>query len=357
MEIEDMAGSPSTSDLQASLAESAAREAHSRQAAFEASAWLAAIVENSDDAILSKTLDGIILSWNAGAEKLFGYTVDEAVGQSITIIIPQDRFHEEEAIIRQLRAGEKVRPFETVRRRKDGNSVDISLTVSPVKDATGKVLGASKIARDITPSKKAAERQALLLREMNHRVKNLFALTAALVSISARSAEDVDELADDLSARLAALSRAHALILPHHSSATTEELDVTLMALLQIILAAHESRDKRISIEGDDTPIGRQALPTFALVLHELATNAAKYGGLATAEGKLAISVAIDSGQMTLTWRETGAPARSDPTGPEGFGSRLERASVTSLNGSIERHWLENGLEMVLQFPIRDLSR
>ena len=111
-----MPASLSKSDLQASLAESAAREARSRQEAFEASAWLAAIVENSDDAILSKTLDGIIMSWNAGAEKLFGFTADEAIGRPITIIIPEDRLHEEESIIRQLRAGEKVEHFDTVRR-------------------------------------------------------------------------------------------------------------------------------------------------------------------------------------------------------------------------------------------------
>lgn len=353
-----MAGSPSKSDLQSSLAESAAREADSRREAFEASAWLAAIVENSDDAILSKTLDGTILSWNAGAEKLFGYTADEAIGQPITLIIPEDRLHEEETIIRQLRAGEKVHSFETVRRRKDGDLVHISLTVSPVKDATGKVLGASKIARDIGPSKHAAERQALLLREMNHRVKNLFALTAALVSISARSATDADELAEDLTARLSALSQAHALMLPHHDSDTIEERDVTLAALLKMILAAHEDRDApRITIEGDDTPIGRQALPTIALVLYELATNAAKYGGLASADGKVAIAVAVDREHMTMTWRETGAPERHEPAAPEGFGSRLEKASVTSLHGTIERHWLDRGLEVVLRFPLCDLNR
>lgn len=353
-----MVASPSKTDLQASLAESVAREASSRREAFEASAWLAAIVENSEDAILSKTLDGTILSWNAGAEKLFGYSAAEAVGQPITLIIPEERLHEEEAIIRQLRAGEKVSPFETVRRRKDGSLVDISVTVSPVKDAAGKVIGASKIARDITPAKIASERQALLLREMNHRVKNLFALTAALVSISARSADDVDELASDLTARLTALSQAHALMLPRHEGDMTDEADVKLTALLNMVLAAHEAREaSRITIEGDDILIGRQALPTVALILYELATNAAKYGGLASAGGRLAISIVIAGNRLTLTWRETGAPHRPDPSGPEGFGSRLEKASVKNLHGVIERRWLEDGLEIELQFPLVDLTR
>lgn len=353
-----MASSQDRIDLETSLAESTAREANSRREASEASAWLAAIVENSDDAILSKTLDGVILSWNAGAEKLFGYPAEEAIGQPITIIIPEDRLHEEEEIVRQLRVGEKVHHFETVRRRKNGTLIDISLTVSPVKDATGKVLGASKIARDITPTKNAAERQALLLREMNHRVKNLFALTAALVSISARSSNDVRELASDLTARLTALSQAHALMLPHHDSDSAEGSDVTLTTLLKMVLAAHEDGfSSRITIDGDDTPIGQQALPTIALILYELATNAAKYGGLASAEGRLAILTTITGEWMTLTWREAGAPKRPDPTGVEGFGSRLEKASVTSLHGSIERHWLDDGLEIVLQFPVDDLGR
>jgi len=353
-----MTASPSESSPQTSLAESAALDAANRQEVFEASAWLAAIVKNSDDAILSKTLDGIILSWNADAERLFGYTAEEAIGQSITLIIPQDRLHEEEAIIRQLRAGETVDHFDTVRQRKDGSMVDISLTVSPVKDATGNVLGASKIARDITPSKHAAERQALLLREMNHRVKNLFALTAALVSISARSATDIDALAADLTARLSALSKAHALMLPPHDNDTAEVPNVTLTALLKMILAPHDGHEPpRITIEGDDTPIGKQALPTIALVLYELATNAAKYGGLASDDGRLAILVNIEDDLMRLAWRETGAPDQPDTTRAEGFGSRLERASVTSLHGSIARSWLDRGLEILLQLPLEDLGR
>lgn len=113
-------------------------------------ARLAAIVESSDDAIISKSLDGTIVSWNEGAERLFGYTAEEAVGQPVTMLIPEDRNNEEPEILRRIRAGQKVDHYETVRRRKDGSLVDISLTVSPLTDADGKIIGASKIARDIT---------------------------------------------------------------------------------------------------------------------------------------------------------------------------------------------------------------
>src|SRR6202521_6312824 len=111
---------------------------------------LADIVDSSDDAIVSKTLDGVITSWNKSAERLFGYTREEAVGQHITLIIPKDRRDEEVKIVERLRRGERVDHFETVRVRKDGTLLDLSLTISPLKDSAGRVIGASKIARDVT---------------------------------------------------------------------------------------------------------------------------------------------------------------------------------------------------------------
>jgi PAS domain S-box-containing protein len=121
----------------------------------DASRRLAAIVESSDDAIIGKSLDGIISSWNRSAERLFGYTAEEAIGQHITLIIPPARLDEESMIIEQLRRGQRVDHFETIRMRKDGTLVDISLTISPIKDSSGRVVGASKVARDITEHKRA----------------------------------------------------------------------------------------------------------------------------------------------------------------------------------------------------------
>jgi PAS domain S-box-containing protein len=120
----------------------------------EATGHLAAIVSSSDDAIISKDLNGIILSWNAAAERLFGYTADEAVGQHITLIIPKDRTGEETFVIGRIRAGLTVDHYETIRRRKDGSMVEISLSVSPIHNRDGLVVGASKIARDITEQKR-----------------------------------------------------------------------------------------------------------------------------------------------------------------------------------------------------------
>jgi PAS domain S-box-containing protein len=137
-----------------------------RMQAERAGDLLAAIVDSSDDAIVSKTLDGVITSWNNSAERMFGYTREEAVGQHITLIIPKDRRDEEVKIAERLRRGERVDHFETVRVRKDGTLLDLSLTISPVKDVAGRVVGASKVARDITERKQVeqalAERARLL---------------------------------------------------------------------------------------------------------------------------------------------------------------------------------------------------
>src|SRR5215470_10395701 len=117
--------------------------------------WLAALIDSADDAIISKTLEGIITSWNAGAQRIFGYTADEVIGKSVTILIPEDHLDEEPAILARLRAGIRIEHYETVRVTKDGRLVDISLTVSPIKGPNGEIVGASKIARDITEQKQA----------------------------------------------------------------------------------------------------------------------------------------------------------------------------------------------------------
>jgi PAS domain S-box-containing protein len=128
-----------------------------RRRAEHAQAHLAAVVESSDDAIVTKSLEGTITSWNAGAARIFGYSAEEAVGRSITLIIPPDRYHEEVGILERLRRGERIDHYETIRRRRDGSLLDISISVSPVRDASGRIVGASKIARDITAQKMAAK--------------------------------------------------------------------------------------------------------------------------------------------------------------------------------------------------------
>lgn len=142
-----------------------------RKEAEEIRNRLAAIVESSDDAIVSKTLDGIITSWNAAAERLFGYSAGEAVGKHITLIIPVELYGEEEEIIAKLRRGMRIQHFETVRQRKDGRRIEVSLTISPVKDATGRIIGASKIARDISERRELERRKDEFISMASHELK------------------------------------------------------------------------------------------------------------------------------------------------------------------------------------------
>ena len=161
------------------------RDVSDRKQAERAQAYLAAIVDSADDAIIAKDLNGIIQSCNAAAERVFGYSAAELVGRPVRMLIPQDRQSEEDEILARLRRGGRVDHFETVRVRRDGRTIDVSLTISPVRDASGTIIGASKIARDIT-ALKAADRERVRLLEENA------AITAALNDVGAIVASDLD---------------------------------------------------------------------------------------------------------------------------------------------------------------------
>lgn len=154
------------------------RDITERRGAEQISLHLAAIVESSDDAIISKNLEGIIMSWNRGAERIFGYTAHEAIGKPILMLIPNERVAEETTIIEKLKRGERIDHFETVRLAKDGTKVDISLSVSPIKDKTGKIVAASKVARDITERRQVERKlreQAEIIKTINQTVRQLSA--------------------------------------------------------------------------------------------------------------------------------------------------------------------------------------
>ena len=315
----------------------------------------AAIIQSSHDAILSKNLDGVIMTWNQGAEELFGYTAEEAVGKSVTMLIPRERHDEEPAILSRIRRGEYIDHYETVRQRKDGSLIDISLTVSPIKDSLGRIVGASKIARDVTERKRAQEQLRLLLREMDHRVRNLFTISSGLVVLSARSAKTPDELATKVRERLAALARAHALLL----SKTSEEAGdakpaMTLQSLIRAILSPYDDLAggaSRFAVAGPDMPISGGAVTGLALLLHEFATNAAKYGALSTPTG----SIIVCSPQaIGFSWNGRSAedPESEHQGEGEGFGGVLVRATIKrQLDGDISRVWAPEGLTIKLSIP------
>ncbi|MBX6321090.1 MAG: PAS domain S-box protein [Rhodospirillaceae bacterium] len=332
---------------------------HRRQA-DETSGRLASIVESSQDAIVSKDLDGVIRSWNHGAEMLYGYTPEEAVGQSIMILVPPDRRDEEARILDRVRRGQRVDTYETVRCRKGGIPVTVSLAVSPVKDAWGRVVGASHIARDITERRQAQEQQELLLREMNHRVKNLLALASGVATLSARGAGASDEVVHAIQDKLSVLARAHELTLPRLVGLQPEAEPVaSLHALIRTIVSPYDQPSAgggRIILRGPDTNVGRRAVTSLALLLHEFATNAVKYGALSSPAGRIEVDVDVGDDEVMLTWREHGGPPVTAPRPGEGFGSVLAcRAVKGQLAGRIAQDWRPEGLAIRLNVPLANL--
>jgi PAS domain S-box-containing protein len=298
---------------------------------------LASIVESSDDAIVSKSLDGIITSWNRGAERVFGYSAEEAVGQPITIVIPEDRQSEERDILTRIRRGERIDHFETIRRRKHGNLIVVSLTVSPVKNAAGKIVGASKIARDITEQKRSQEQIAILAREAEHRSKNLLANVQAAVNLS--NADTADGLKRAIVGRIQALANVHSLF------AESRWIGAELSTVATQELAPYvEKNERRIRIDGPPVLLEPNTAQAVAITLHELATNAAKYGSLSAAEGQVELKwLHKTDGQLILSWTETGGPPVQTPT-HQGFGGRVIERLIGQLKGSARFDWRTDGL-------------
>lgn len=204
----------------------------------------------------------------------------------------------------------------------------------------------------------AARAKDILLREINHRIKNLFSLTAGLISVSARSATTVEELSSDLRSRMHALSRAHELTLPDLTrSADQSATSTTVTQLLDAILDPHrQAGGAHISVSGDDAQLRGSALTSLALLLHELATNAVKYGALSAPEGRLEIDLARDDERLHLVWNERAASPLSIDISREGFGTTLERAALQGLKGDLSREWRTDGLKLELVVPLSSLS-
>ena len=306
--------------------------------------FLAAIVESSDDAIISKNLDGVILSWNRGAERLFGYAAEEAVGKPITMLIPEDRQDEEVEILARLRRGERIEHFETIRQRKNGNLIVVSLTVSPIKNAEGSIVAASKIARDITEQRRSQELIASLAREAEHRSKNLLANVQATVNLS--RADTVEGLKQAIEGRIQALANVHSLFVE------TRWVGAELSTIAEHELAPYSERDqRRVRIGGPQVLLEPNTAQAIAVALHELATNAAKYGALSVASGRLDVSWTHESnGEIALNWTETGGPPVQPPT-RKGFGTRIVERMIAQLKGEAHFDWRAEGLvcEIVLQ--------
>ena len=308
-----------------------------RKRSEEAALRLAAIIESSDDAIISKDLDGIITSWNRGAERIFGYLAEEIIGKPITILIPPDHQKEEDAIIERIRRGQRIDHYETIRQRQHGSLIDVSLTISPLRNAQGKIIGASKIVRDITERKRSEAQIVNLAREAEHRTKNILATVQATVRLShSNTSDDLKKL---IEGRISALAKVHTLFV--QSRWTGAEL-YTLVT--QELLPYRGESEARVRISGPAVMLEPNTAQTIAISLHELATNAAKYGSLSVADGhvEIAWSRAAD-GRLSLRWIELGGPTVTPPT-HHGFGTRIIENMIGQLGGKVRFDWRDQGL-------------
>jgi PAS domain S-box-containing protein len=324
------------------------RDVTQRKAAEAASAHLAAIVESSSDAIASKSLDGTILSWNAAAERMFGYAPEEIIGQPVTRIIPPERLDEETRILEKLRRGQRIQAFETLRVAKDGRIFPVSLTISPIFDRAGVTIAASKIVRDISERKKREATIELLLRELDHRSKNLMSLVMSIARHTAASSPG--EFIDRFGRRIQALAANQNLLVRNDWRGT----DVGELVRAQLAHLADVVGDK-VTLAGPSVRLCSEAAQCIGIAVHELATNASKHGALSVPNGKVEVvwrrETTRDGDRFTISWRERDGPPVSAPA-RSGFGTTLLTTMARmTLSAEVELDYAPSGLSWHLSCP------
>jgi two-component sensor histidine kinase len=269
----------------------------------------------------------------------------EAIGQPVVMLIPADRQDEERSILDRVKGGERIH-FETVRVRKDGSTVPISLTISPVRAPEGHIVGASKIARDITERRQTQERQQFLLRELQHRTQNLFTVIQSVARSTLVEPLSLAEAAKVLDGRLHALAGTHRLL----ADAAFE--GAQLSEIVRWELAPFSDY---LSLSGDDILVHTLAAQQFALTVHELTTNAIKYGALSAPTGRVSVVFDVEraNGASTFTflWKETGGPKVTLPK-RKGFGSVILLEGAKQFAEHVALEFEPDGLRYAARFPL-----
>ncbi len=318
------------------------------QAEF-ARSYLAAIIDSSDDAIIGEDLTGRVTSWNAGAHRMYGYTGEEAIGRMVAeLVVASGDEARDVSLVEQIRDGGRIEPFDTVSRRREGNLIDTSMSLSAVKDGSGAIVGVSRIIRDATKRLQADKEKALLLGELDHRVKNILAVVAAIVSQTLRSARSPEAFVESMEGRIKALTKSHSLLTQDGGS------KATLAIILRTELAPYQDNANRVTFSGPNVVLTPRAGLAIAMAIHELTTNAAKYGALSLATGRVSItwSVAGNPARLSLNWTESEGPLIKPPS-RSGFGGVLiERSLVFELDGQVERTFPPQGMKCAIELPL-----
>ncbi|MGC2082508.1 MAG: PAS domain S-box protein [Bradyrhizobium sp.] len=326
------------------------RDIGEKKQAERGAAMLAAIITSTTDGVVSKTLDGIITSWNKSAERILGFTEADMLNTSIRRIIPADRQAEEDRILATVLAGDIIDNFETVRIRNDGTLIDVAVTVSPVRDASGRIVGASKIVRDITDKRQTRDQLHTLLAEVNHRSKNLLSLVQAIARQMTRQGHQLD--LDRFLERLQALTGNQDLLIQNGWRF------IPLADLIRAQLRSFgDAIGNRIRIEGPSIELTPESAQAIGMAIHELATNAAKFGALANHEGRVDIGWTRDDLSFTMHWIEQDGPQVAPPK-RRGFGSKVISDMVRlSLDGTVDVLFPLSGLRWHLACPIGRITR
>jgi PAS domain S-box-containing protein len=327
------------------------------------------VLDSATDGVYCVDTDGATTMCNAAFLNMLGFQrVQDAIGRKLHDVIHHthpdgSRYPKEECpIYRTAKDGGTAHVEYELFYRLDGTSFPVEYWVSPiVRD--GKRQGAVCTFIDITERRRAQEHQSLLVRELNHRIKNLFAITGGMIALSARSATTPEEYATNIRGRLDALALAHDLILPSAGGDAGAIVDPTgLETLLRKILSPYvelrsDYHSARFVLDGPSVPLGARTVTTFALILHELATNAAKYGALSVEEGSLRITWTCIDNVLLMKWEESGGPTLSGPPKSEGFGTALSNHSVRNqFGGALSHRWDLKGLSVELTVPMERLS-
>jgi len=312
-------------------------------------AYLAAIVSSSDDAILAHDLAGVITSWNVGAQRLFGYSTDEAVGQPIRMLIaPGGADHGTSR--GAVTADNNAARYETVRWRKDGSLVEVFESISPVRGAGGAIVGMAQIIQDDSARRAADREKALLLDELDHRVRNILATVSSVVAQTLQSELSPEAFAASIEGRIMALSRAHGLLTLDGQGGGDLE------ALVRTELAPYDDAEGRVTIGGPTVTLTPKAGMAFAMAMHELATNAAKYGALSVSKGRISVtweqSGSVDAAAVRICWMESNGPPVVAPS-RRGFGTTLiERALGYEVDALVTRTFDPAGLSCLIDLPL-----
>ena len=321
-----------------------------RKRADTYTARMAAVALASHDALFGLTTGGYIETWNPAAQRVFGYSANEAVGQHIRILAQPSQHGEQSKIIRLAQSAETVGPYETRRLRKDGTSVDVSVAIAPVKARDGSLLSLSIAIHDISDRKEWEGRQRLMNRELAHRNKNSLAILQGILRSTLRSADSPQAFADAFSGRLHSLAAAQDIL------TSSDWRGAELRTLLNHQLSANAlGDDDRLVVSGPDVNVPPEYAVSFSLIFNELATNAVKYGALSVPSGCLGIywrteRPTPESLRLFLTWRERGGPQVAVPMKP-GFGLILIQKCLA--DAKIENDFDPEGLTCKIELTLK----